>query len=70
MNMQQVGSDDKNSDNSCPLKLLIGGAASVAEINVIEFPAANVIEFTELESEARCQNGVCSLNWKPKRNVA
>ncbi len=70
MNMHEVGSDGKNSANSCSLKLLIGGAASVAELNVIKSPAADVIVFPDLESEARCQNGVCSLNWKPIRNVA
>jgi|GEM_PF-980917 len=69
--MQEVRNEDtKNSDGDCILTVMIGGTSSLVESIVIELHAANVIEFPEPKSESRCENGVCSLNWEPKRNVA
>ena len=48
---------------NCALKIVSDNVISmISTINTI----GNLIEAEE-EQEPRCQNGVCSLNWKPRR---
>lgn len=59
--------DDEKMEIGCSLKVITGGTSASLE-TIVQLPS-NVIEveFTEAKVESLCENGVCSVIWKPRR---
>lgn len=61
MNIQETVEQENVAVEAPSLKVVAGTAVT---------PASNVVEFKDAKQESRCENGVCTLSWKPQRKVA
>jgi hypothetical protein len=63
MNTQEfVNLDDNQVQTFEPVLKLVGGTDVATP--------SNVVEFKDAKQEPRCENGVCTLSWKPQRKIA
>lgn len=54
---------DVEDSRECTLKIVSDNVVSLCSVvNIVEVEPPQLVE-----PESRCQNGVCSLNWKPRR---
>ncbi|MFA6209022.1 MAG: hypothetical protein WCT03_12110 [Candidatus Obscuribacterales bacterium] len=54
---------DLEESRECSLKIVSDNVISLCSVvNTADMEPPQLVE-----TESRCQNGVCSLNWKPRR---